>query len=77
MAKDLKFGDIDVPGIPEDEPVFIIRAQDIASIDAILGYATEAEDHGAAPELLSGVMNVVSKFEQWRSANPERVKIPD
>lgn len=28
MAKDSKYGDIDIPGIPPDEPVFILRGQD-------------------------------------------------
>jgi len=38
MAISLKYGKIDIPNIPDDEPVFIIRAQDSLSVPVISEY---------------------------------------
>jgi hypothetical protein len=79
MAVDLKYGRVTVentPGTPfgEDEPVFIIRAQDKAAIDGIMGYFDAAADAGAefTPEQQSAVYG---HFVEWRETH--ETKVPD
>lgn len=38
MATDSKYGKLEIPGIGEDEPVFIIRAKDATALPTINGY---------------------------------------
>lgn len=38
MALDSKYGQVTVPGIPDDEPIFILRAQDATAISTIEDY---------------------------------------
>lgn len=33
--------------IPNDEPVFMVRAQDLASADTVRAWADRAEEHGS------------------------------
>lgn len=79
MAVDLKYGQVEVentPGTPfgEDEPVFIIRAQDASALDALMGYFDAAADHGAnfTPEQQAAVYQ---HFVAWRETH--ETKVPD
>jgi hypothetical protein len=60
--------------IPDDEPVFILRAKDILAIDTLEEY-TELlppnTDHFKA------INNVRKKFNNWRAANQDKIKEPD
>lgn len=38
MAKDNKYGKIEIPGIPENENVFILREQDVFAIPTLRFY---------------------------------------
>lgn len=77
MATDQKFGNVDIPGIPEGEPIFIIRAKDKASVDAIRDYASYAADAGASEEFLNAVDGRVEEFRKWQEENPDLVSVPD
>ena len=59
--------------VPEEEPVFILRAQDIVAADTIDFYVDMCDnaDHIAAAE------KVRLEFVQWRVNNITRVKQPD
>lgn len=59
--------------IPDDEPVFILRAQDIHAIHALRGYVLllEDEQHTAAVE------ERIEAFKAFAEANPDRMKAPD
>lgn len=59
--------------IPDDEPVFILRAQDVHALPALLGYMTlvENEEHRRALQARA------LAFEAFRDAHPERMKFPD
>jgi len=46
MAISGKYGKVEVPGVGEDEPVFILRAQDRLALAAIKMYGALAESHG-------------------------------
>ncbi len=59
--------------IPDDEPVFILRAQDVHALPAMLGYMTLVENDAHRTELQKRVL----AFEAFRDAHPERMKFPD
>lgn len=77
MAQDRKYGAVEIPGIPDDEPVFIIRAKDKCSPRAIRRYAEEAEGVGASAELLADVEQVAQIFDRWQADWEPIVKVPD
>ena len=71
MAKDTKYNDVDVEGIPEDEPIFVLRAQDVFAIATIKFYQELREssgDLGGANDL----DHTISMFKSWKPK-----KIPD
>ncbi len=71
MAVSGKYGKIDIPGIEEDEPVFILRAQDKIASAAIEMYRSLAVSHGAP--VAENLGEEIEKFLNWRGP----VKIPD
>lgn len=50
MAIEKKYGKLDIPGIPDDEPVFVLRAQDAYALDTLRDYFDRRRD----PNLLVG-----------------------
>lgn len=77
MAATLKYGHIAIAGVPADEPVFVLRAQDAAAVQTIMYYRASAEAHGADAELVEGVSRAVNDITRWQFAHPGRVKVPD
>jgi hypothetical protein len=51
--------------IPEDEPVFILRAQDQVAADTVRVWADLAERHGAAPEMVMAARRQAVRMESW------------
>lgn len=82
MARDNKYGQVDIPGVPDDEPVFILRAQDDLALHTITRYrntASSIEDDSARPndEWFAGLDQVIEDFGAFRNANPDKIKVPD
>lgn len=79
MAVDSKFGQLEIPGIPEDEPVFVIRAKDAISAMAVSAYKDIRLNQSEPPseEFVDHLDDEVSKFVLWQADNPELVKLPD
>jgi hypothetical protein len=87
VAYDLKYGEVHAeygervhgkPGVPlneSTEPVFIIRAQDVASVNAIAEYFKIAESLGA--EFHGAGLAVIEAFSKWQAENSDLVKVPD
>ena len=71
MAISEKYGEIDIPKIGKDEPVFILRAQDQLAEGIIEIYNVLAVSH--EPSLKDGLDEVVSRFRNWKGQR----KIPD
>ena len=46
MSSDVRFGEITIHQIPSDEPIFILRGSDAASVRALRLYGELAEDLG-------------------------------
>lgn len=70
-------------GIPSDEPIFIMRAQDKHAADGISDYRLRkhAGQIGLSseelPEWEAEVGSIVMDFRNFMRDNPDRVKVPD
>ena len=71
MAISGKYGKIDIPNIGNDEPVFILRAQDKLAGAAIAMYKTLAATHGAS--VAEEVKKEIDIFSNWKGTK----KLPD
>lgn len=62
--------------IPEDEPVFVIRAQDMLAVPAIRAYATMAEDACIPWSFIDDINQHLHRVKEWQNNNV-KVKWPD
>jgi hypothetical protein len=60
----------------DGEPVFVVRAQDVLSIPAIVQYAALAKAIGQ-DELCRQVQAAALEFADWQRDNPGMTKVPD
>jgi hypothetical protein len=64
--------------IPDDEPVFILRARDRLAIEAMRAYFKEADDDLDTPtEHCQAIYARLKDFSDFRKNNPSRMKTPD
>ena len=56
--------------IPEDEPVFLIRGQDKASVEAVRYWADANDKHGGDPEASRLARNHADRMEAWPTKKP-------
>lgn len=59
--------------IPDDEPVFILRARDIMAVETLSRYHSRIMDN----EHARAVHFRIEQFERFAKAHPERMKSPD
>lgn len=71
MAISGKYGKIAVPHIKEQEPIFILRAQDLLAGPTLEIYEILARSQGAA--LAGGLKKEIGRFRRW----PGPKKLPD
>lgn len=71
MAVSGKYGRVSIPRVGENEPVFILRAQDKLAETTIEMYRLLAASHGAP--LASGLQKEIDSFRGWKGNR----KIPD
>ncbi len=71
MAVSTKYGQVDIPKIGTDEPVFILRAQDKLAEAAIGMYRSLAASHGS--ELVDSLDREIEAFQEWQGVK----KLPD
>ena len=71
MAISGKYGKIDIPKIGADEPVFILRAQDMLAQGMVEIYKVLARVHDAA--LATDLDQEIERFRTW----PRKRKMPD
>ena len=76
MANALKYGQIEIPNIPEDEPVFVLRAQDILSLPTIAEYRKMCMGAGCERTHLAAVDDVHAAIREWQNGD-NRIKVPD
>lgn len=63
--------------IPDDEPLFLLRAKDIRALYALVGYKTACKIGGCDTSHLDGIDRAIAQFQKFRAFNPERIKNPD
>lgn len=52
--------------IPDEEPVFLLRGQDLAAPGILRAYAVEASRVGASDELVMATLNQAREMEAWQ-----------
>ena len=62
--------------IPEDEPVFILRARDRFALSLLLYYRELSITEGANEWHKAGMERVILGFEAWTDAHPGLMKEP-
>lgn len=82
MARDLKYGRVTVefdseerPLNGSDEPVFILRAQDLTALFAIASYETH-QRIDANLATAEGAREAMAAFELFKREHPELMKKP-
>ncbi len=64
MAKDTKYGEINVPGIPANEPVVVFRARDAFAV-AVLRQYQELRLSSGDREGAQDLELTIKQFEAW------------
>jgi len=67
---DSKYGNLHIPGVPTNEPVFVLRAQDAHSLYLLREYQALVSSH--SPEMEERMDLVLRRFKSW-----EPKKLPD
>jgi hypothetical protein len=71
MAVSGKYGKIQIPKIGEDEPIFILRAQDSLAQGMVEIYKVLVNSHRCS--LADGLDREIERFRSWRGQK----KMPD
>ncbi len=61
--------------IPEDEPVFLLRAQDVCAPFAVKEWAFQAERHGVDTRMVEAAKKQAEVMQDWQREHG--MKIPD
>jgi hypothetical protein len=62
--------------VPEDEPLFLLRARDHLALNTLLKYEELSLLDNCTPYHMEGIENTISGFKEFRRAHPERMKQP-
>lgn len=78
MAEAGRYGTVHVDGIPDDEPIFILRGQDMLTATGIRGYVSNCRLAGVKDtSYLERTLNRADEISDWQDANRDRVKLPN
>ena len=61
-----------IDGIPRDEPVFLLRGQDMNAGDTVRVWARLAEERGADKDVIAAARNQACAMDEW-----PKEKVPD
>ncbi len=74
MARDNKYGQIEIKGLPADEPVFVLRAQDALALPAILQYLHNVQSLGRVDDPMVPLLrSTIAQFGNFKGNR----KLPD
>jgi hypothetical protein len=62
--------------IPEDEPLFLLRARDLHAVWALWGYVRACHEGGAPPDHVRAVEHVIARFQAFRRNSSAKMKQP-
>lgn len=51
--------------IPADEPVFLLRGQNVVAADTVRWWVEQAENVGAAPDIIAVALEHADRMEAW------------
>ena len=71
MAVSSKYGKVNIPKIGDNEPVFILRAQDNLAEESIRNYKSLASSRGS--KVVNTLDKEISAFHNWKGNK----KLPD
>ena len=71
MGLSAKYGKLSIPKVGDEEPVFILRAQDKLAESAIAMYQALAASHGA--RVSQDIHKEIESFRNWKGPK----KLPD
>lgn len=64
--------------VADDEPVFLLRAQDQIAPKGVNDWAGRCMSNGKVPiEKINDGINVEMQMVDWQERNPDKVKLPD
>lgn len=64
-------------GVPETEPIFIIRGQDVLAYPTLEYYTRIASDAGCDPSFLEELRQVQNAFSHFSVEESGQIKVPD
>lgn len=59
--------------IPEDEPVFLVRAQDAVGPSVVEDWANRAESRGVDPEMVSKARKQANRMRQYQAMHGSKI----
>jgi hypothetical protein len=62
--------------VPEDEPLFLLRARDVLALPLLLKYRKLSEEDGCNDYHFENLDATIAKFEKFAREHPERMKQP-
>ena len=62
--------------VPEDEPLFLIRARDRLAVKALLAYRVLSQEDGCIDYHFEHLDRDIEAFKKFREEHPERMKQP-
>lgn len=62
--------------IPEDEPLFLLRARDPLAAQAIRMYAVACRAASCTPGQVASCETIAKQFDEWLASHPEKSKMP-
>jgi len=77
MAKSVKYGRLGIAGIPDDEPVFVLRAKDSVALAAVTMYREMCMLIGCTVAHTDAIQQLLTDFEDWRAAHENQIGFPD
>lgn len=63
--------------IPDDEPVFILRARDVAAVPTLESYLGLVRAAGSPQEHMDAVRKRIYQFIKFKEEHPDRMRTPD
>lgn len=63
--------------IPDDEPIFVLRAKDVTAVAMLVKYAQLTKEAGSSGMHEEFVLKRMRQFRKFSEDHPERMKVPD
>jgi hypothetical protein len=63
-------------GLPEDEPIFVLRGQDCVAPRAVGAWTCFAQEAGADGPTVGSGIHTEDEMRRWQDKYPSRVRVP-